>query len=99
MRYLLFIILFIFSTILAVPPSFGPQTTIEANGSAIQVTTGMASPCVYDWDGDGKKDLILGQYGAGKLRLYLNVGANNAPEFADFSYMQANGSDISLTAD
>ncbi len=35
---------------------------------------GHAAPCWADIDGDGKKDLLVGQYGGGKVRVYKNLG-------------------------
>ena len=79
-------------------PMFDAPVAIEANGTPINVGTGgNASPFVVDWNGDGKQDLLLGQYDGGKVRFYENVGEDTAPAFADFVYLQADGSDISLT--
>jgi hypothetical protein len=83
---------------LAEPPVFDAPVAIEANGTPINVGTGgNASPFVVDWNGDGKQDLLLGQYLYGKIRFYANTGTNFDPAFGDFAYVQADGSDISLT--
>lgn len=83
---------------LAQTPVFDAPVAIEANGAPINVGTGgNASPFLVDWNGDGRQDLLLGQYDGGKVRFYENVGADSAPEFGDFVYLQADGSDISLT--
>jgi len=80
-------------------PVFDAPVAIEANGSAINVGYGgNASPFVVDWNGDGKQDLLLGQFNSGKVRFYENIGADTAPEFGDFEYLQADGSDISLSS-
>lgn len=82
----------------AIPPVFDPPAAIQANGSPINVGTGgNASPFMTDWNGDGKQDLLLGQYDGGKIRFYANTGSNYNPTFGDFSYLQADGSDISLS--
>ena len=79
-------------------PVFDPPVAIPANGTPINVGLGgNASPFVVDWNGDGKQDLLLGQYDGGKVRLYENVGSNYDPVFDTFSYLQADGADISLT--
>ena len=79
-------------------PVFDAPVAIEANGAPINVGTGgNASPFLVDWNGDGKQDLLLGQYMYGKVRFYENIGGDTAPEFGDFAYLQADGSDISLT--
>jgi len=79
-------------------PVFDAPVAIEANGVPINVGTGgNASPFLVDWNGDGRQDLLLGQYLSGKVRFYANVGEDTAPEFGDSAYLQADGSDISLT--
>jgi hypothetical protein len=55
------------------------------------------SPFVFDWNGDGKKDLLIGQFTEGRVRFYANTGTNNYPAFSGFTYLQADGSDIILT--
>lgn len=42
------------------------------------------TPFVWDWNGDGAKDLILGEgtYGCNAIYLLANVGANSNPRFA-----------------
>jgi hypothetical protein len=83
---------------LAETPVFDAPVAIEADGTPINVGTGgNASPFLVDWNGDGKQDLLLGQYMNGKVRLYENIGENFAPEFGGFEYVQADGIDISLT--
>ncbi len=56
---------------------------------------GHAAPLFTDWDGDGLKDLLVGQFGkdedAGTLRIYKNVGSAQSPKFEDFTYFQAGG--------
>jgi len=79
-------------------PVFDAPVALEANGGPINVGYGgNASPFVIDWNGDGKQDLLLGQYDGGKVRFYENIGEDSAPVFGDFFYLQADSSDISLT--
>jgi len=79
----------------ASPPIYQSPSFVLSDGTAIDVSY-YGSPCVHDWDGDGAKDLILGEFDYGKIRLYLNVWNNPAPVFEGFTYMQADGADISL---
>ncbi len=83
---------------LAQTPVFDDPVAIEADGVPINVGAGgNASPFVVDWDGDGRQDLLLGQYYQGKVRFYQNIGTNYDPVFSDFRFLQADGSDISVT--
>ncbi len=54
------------------------------------------SPFMYDWNNDGKKDLITGQFTSGYIRYYENIGEDDDPVFNGFSYLQASGSIITL---
>jgi len=83
----------------AQPLQFDAPVAIEANGSPINVGTGgNASPFLVDWDGDGRQDLLLGQYSSGKVRFYANTDSNFNPVFGDFVYLQADGVDISVSS-
>ena len=66
------------------------------DGSVSLVVDGCAQPFVVDWNNDGKKDLLVGQFSSQKIRLYLNQGTDANPVFSGYSYLQAAGSDISL---
>ncbi len=53
-------------------------------------------PVVYDWDDDGKKDLLVGQRydhptdgRAGYVSFYKNVGTNARPAFDTYSLIQS----------
>ena len=53
-----------------------------------------AIPCVADWNGDGRKDLLVGYQFAGKIALYLNAGTDASPVFTNYANLQAGGVDI-----
>ena len=67
------------------------------NDGGVPIDVGYyGSPTIFDWDGDGARDLICGQYEYGYIRFYRNVGSDTAPEFSGYEYMQAGGSQITL---
>lgn len=55
-----------------------------------------SAPYVYDWNGDGKKDLIVGQFVGGLIRFYPNIGTHFNPVFSGYQFLTADGSVISL---
>lgn len=59
-----------------------PPVRIEAAGKPIDTEIGHAAPFVCDFDGDGLKDLLVGQFGEGLLRIYRNEGSNSEPKLA-----------------
>lgn len=53
---------------------FEPPVRLEAEGVPIRVESpGYAAPCWADIDGDGKKDLLVGQFAGGKIRVYKGL--------------------------
>lgn len=61
-------------------PAFGGGADIQAAGSAISVG-GSAAPAVIDYNGDGAKDLLVGN-AAGQIVVFLNQGDDAAPLLA-----------------
>jgi hypothetical protein len=59
-----------------------PPVKIMAGGKPIDTEIGHAAPCLADFDGDGINDLLVGQFGEGKLAIYKNSGTNKEPKFA-----------------
>jgi hypothetical protein len=63
---------------------------ILAGGQPIDVEIGHAAPFFADFNGDGKSDLLVGQFGDGKLRIYTNAGTREQPKFGgQFTWFQA----------
>jgi hypothetical protein len=79
-------------------PGLAPGKKLEAVGKAIDVEVGHAAPAYVDFDGDGLKDLLVGQFGSGKLRIYKNVGSSSQPKFEEFEFLQAGGQDATVPA-
>ncbi|WIO73525.1 VCBS repeat-containing protein [Porticoccaceae bacterium LTM1] len=51
---------------------------------------GLAAPALWDWDGDGKRDLLVGEFETGDVdlkeagstvRVYRNIGTDTKPEY------------------
>ena len=73
-----------------------PPFRVEANGKPIDMEVGNAAPFVTDFDGDGVFDLMLGQRGECKLRIFRNIGSRIAPRFGASAFFKAGGVDASL---
>ena len=98
LKYLCVLFVIFLSLSIAEPPVFEPPIPIQANGLNINVGYGgNASPFMIDWDGDGKQDLLLGQFDGGRIRFYQNTGTHYNPTFTTFTYLQADGAVISLS--
>jgi hypothetical protein len=69
-----------------------PPVQIQAGGRAIDVDlVGHAAPFLGDIDGDGLKDLLVGQFEEGRLRIYRNVGTSAEPRFDKHRWFEAGG--------
>ena len=77
------------------PGEFAPGVMIKAGGKDLDVGSN-ASPCVADWNEDGKKDLVMGK-GNGEVYVFLNEGTNEQPIFG--KPIQLNGGKLDVGSD
>ena len=61
---------------------------VRIDGTKFEIRTekhGLIYPALYDWNKDGKKDLLLGEFETGQassnIKVYLNVGTPEKPEY------------------
>lgn len=73
-------------------PAYSSAVYLYDGAVAIDVSS-RSAPVIFDWDGDGKNDLLIGN-SAGKIRFYPNVGTNSAPVYDGYSKLQCNGADM-----
>ncbi|HSQ55791.1 MAG TPA: hypothetical protein VLM40_08590 [Gemmata sp.] len=68
---------------------FEPPVRLKAGDALVRVESpGYACPTWADVDGDGKKDLIVGQFAKGKMRVFKNLGGT---KFGAGVWLQAEG--------
>lgn len=68
---------------------FEPPVRLKGGDTAIRVEApGYACPAWVDMDGDGKKDLIVGQFAQGKIRVFKGLGGT---KFATGVWLQTEG--------
>ena len=71
------------------PEQFTPPVRMKAGNELVKVESpGYAAPCWADVDGDKKKDLVVGQFNGGKMKVYKNLG-NGA--LGDGKWLEASG--------
>lgn len=71
------------------PAAFAPPVRLTADGHPVRVEApGYAYPCLADVTGDGKPDLLVGQFNKGKICVYPGLGGG---KFGPGSFLQAEG--------
>lgn len=73
---------------------FHPPVRLMAEGEAVRVESpGWAAPCWADIDRDGKKDMLVGQFNQGKIRIFKNLGGG---KLAPGAWLQADRIDAEI---
>jgi hypothetical protein len=68
---------------------FDKPVRLKGGGEYMRVESpGWACPCWDDVDGDGKKDLLVGQFNDGKIKVYKGLGGER---FAKGEWLKAEG--------
>ena len=68
---------------------FEPPVRLMAGDAAIRVESpGYAAPCWADLNGDGRMQLLVGQFNQGKIRVFKHLGAE---KYAPGNWLQADG--------
>ena len=73
---------------------FQSPVRLEGGGLPVRVESpGYAAPCWADIDGDGKKDLLVGQFNQGKIRIFKNLGGG---KLAPGQWLMADASEAEI---
>jgi hypothetical protein len=77
------------STTLCSASDFQPPVRLKAGDAAVRVESpGYAAPCWADLDADGTKELLVGQFKDGKIRVFKHL---DAEKLAPGEWLQAEG--------
>lgn len=82
-------------------PQFSGFTYVQSNGSDLTCPGSGCLGCfprVVDWNGDDKKDLLVGQ-ADGKVKIFLNTGMDENPTFDAGTFVQVGPSGSKTTMD
>ncbi|MCY3816347.1 MAG: FG-GAP-like repeat-containing protein [Gammaproteobacteria bacterium] len=71
-----------------------PFLVMAGDGPVLTEKHGLAAPALWDWDGDGRRDLLVGEFETNSsdfpmgadgstIRVYLNVGTDTDPQFTE----------------
>ena len=77
-------------------PTIQPGFKIKDGASSLKVSYD-SIPTMVDWNNDGAKDLLVGQYTSGYIWLYLNQGTNLNPVFSGGTQVQSGGVPINVS--
>ena len=70
-------------------PAFSAPERLTAGGEVIATEApGYAAPAIYDVNGDGRDDLVVGQFAGGKMKMYPRAEDGS---FGSGEWIQAGG--------
>lgn len=73
-------------------PQFAGSSFVQSAGANLNEGS-RSSPVVVDWNRDGKKDLLVGEY-SGRVHYFENIGTDASPVFNGSSLLRADGNTI-----
>jgi len=79
----------------AAVPDFRTATLIQDGAADLAVPGGRSSPAAADLDGDGRKDLLVGNTDGG-LYFYRNIGTDAAPVFSGGQVLEGGSMPIAI---
>lgn len=82
-------------------PEYNAGVRIQDSHISADLDVGSSSDVfVTDWNGDGKKDMLVGVFAWGRICFYKNIGSNSNPKFSSkyglYSNLKADGTAIQL---
>ena len=80
----------------AAPPELESSVMIRDGAEPLSVD-GYSAPDVVDWNNDGRKDLVIGQFTFGYIWVYLNQGTDLNPVFDGGAKVLSEGVPITTT--
>lgn len=73
---------------------FQEPVQLKAGGKVIKTQSpGYAAPCLHDLNGDGKKDLLVGQFASGHIHLFFGLGEE---KFSAGEMMEVDGKPVEI---
>jgi len=76
-------------------PRFASPVTIQDVYGKVLAVESYCTPCVVDWNGNNKKDILLGS-GNGRLVLYRNEGSAADPLFSSPMPVEVGGVEVAM---
>jgi len=77
-------------------PQFLPPRFFQQKADAVKCGA-LSTPYVFDWDGDGKDDIVAGDT-AGYINFVKNLDGGSPPQWAEPVYLEAGGEIIRIQA-